>query len=107
PRRLCVCLLTAYLGFGMLGRAPVRAEEPPHRLVLKPQRIFDGASAELRAGVVVVEADRIVSVGDARDASGGPGAKVVDLAGLTLLPGLIDAHSHILLHPYNETPWND
>ncbi|MGZ4803131.1 MAG: metal-dependent hydrolase family protein [Acidimicrobiia bacterium] len=35
------------------------------------------------------------------------GTKVVDLPGMTLLPGLIDAHSHIFLHPYNETLWND
>jgi imidazolonepropionase-like amidohydrolase len=31
----------------------------------------------------------------------------IDLAGLFLLPGLIDAHSHLLLHPYDETPWDD
>ena len=35
------------------------------------------------------------------------GARTIDLAGTTLLPGLIDAHSHVLLHPYNETPWDD
>ena len=35
------------------------------------------------------------------------GAKVIDLPGATLLPGLVEGHSHILLHPYNETPWND
>jgi imidazolonepropionase-like amidohydrolase len=32
---------------------------------------------------------------------------VIDLPGLTLMPGLIDAHSHVLLHPYSETVWND
>lgn len=35
------------------------------------------------------------------------GARVIELPGMTLLPGLIDAHSHLLLHPYNETPWDD
>jgi imidazolonepropionase-like amidohydrolase len=35
------------------------------------------------------------------------GAAVVELPGTTLLPGLIEAHSHVLLHPYNETSWND
>ncbi|NUS98582.1 MAG: amidohydrolase family protein, partial [Gemmatimonadaceae bacterium] len=35
------------------------------------------------------------------------GARVIDLAGATLMPGLIDAHSHVMLHPYNETSWND
>jgi imidazolonepropionase-like amidohydrolase len=32
---------------------------------------------------------------------------VIDLPNLTLMPGLIDAHSHVLLHPYSEAPWND
>ncbi len=36
-----------------------------------------------------------------------PNAETIDLPGTTLLPGLIEAHSHVLLHPYNETPWND
>jgi imidazolonepropionase-like amidohydrolase len=35
------------------------------------------------------------------------GAERVALAGLTLLPGLVESHSHLLLHPYNETSWND
>jgi imidazolonepropionase-like amidohydrolase len=35
------------------------------------------------------------------------GARVIDLPGMTVLPGLIDAHSHLLLHPYNEASWND
>src|SRR5262249_51425534 len=35
------------------------------------------------------------------------GARVLDLPGQTLLPGLIDAHMHLLLHPYNEASWDD
>ena len=55
---------------------------------------------------VVVRGDRIVSAG-AVDRADTTGAEVIELAGATLLPGLIDAHSHVLLHPYNETSWND
>src|SRR5205085_4976260 len=36
-----------------------------------------------------------------------PGARVVDLPGTTLMPGMIEGHSHLFLHPYNETPWDD
>jgi len=56
--------------------------------------------------VVRVRGDRIEAAGPASsvDASG---AKLVELPGLTLLPGLVEGHSHILLHPYNETTWND
>lgn len=35
------------------------------------------------------------------------GAVILDLKGMTLLPGLIEGHSHLFLHPYNETSWND
>lgn len=53
----------------------------------------------------MVRGDRIVAAGPA---AGTPsGAREVTLPGLTLLPGLIDAHSHLLLHPYDETSWDD
>lgn len=72
--------------------------------LLKPARVFDGT--RIREGVVVhVRADRIVAIGAAAEVAA-PGAEVIDLPGTTLLPGLIDAHSHVLLHPYNEATWN-
>ena len=55
---------------------------------------------------MLVRGERIAAVGPANDVSAG-GARVIDLPGMTLLPGLIDAHSHLLLHPYNEAPWDD
>jgi imidazolonepropionase-like amidohydrolase len=77
-------------------------------IVLKPARVFDGAGPGLQEGVViVVRGDRIESVGPASQVATPPGAEVIDLPGLTLIPGLIDAHSHVLLHPYNETSWED
>ena len=76
--------------------------------LLKPAHIFDGESAQLHDNwVVLVQGDKIVRVGPAQGFTVPPGAKVIDLPGLTLMPGLIEAHSHILLHPYSETPWND
>lgn len=72
--------------------------------LLKPARVFDGT--RVREGVVVhVRGERIVAVGTAAEVAA-PGAEVIDLPGMTLLPGLIDAHSHVLLHPYDESPWN-
>lgn len=72
-------------------------------LLLKPARVWsDGASHD--GWAVRVEGNRIAAAGvdvDARD------AQVVDLPGATLLPGLMDLHSHLFLHPYNETPWDD
>ena len=76
--------------------------------LLKPARVFDGESAQVHDNwAVLVHGDKIVRVGPANDITPPAGAKVIDLPGLTLMPGLIEAHSHILLHPYSETPWND
>ena len=79
--------------------------EPAPAVLLKPGRVFDGESDQLREGIaVLVRGERIEAIGPAGQF---PNVKVIDLPGLTLMPGLIEAHSHVLLHPYNETPWND
>src|SRR5687767_1610306 len=84
------------------------AATPVKSVVLRPARVFDGVTAELRTGwVVVVTGERIVAAGPASEVRPPAGATTVELAGLTLLPGLIEAHSHLLLHPYNETSWDD
>ena len=72
--------------------------------LLLPDHVFDGE--DMHDGwAVVVEGETISWVGPADQAP-----RVADrreLKGMTLLPGLIEGHSHILLHPYNETSWND
>jgi imidazolonepropionase-like amidohydrolase len=62
--------------------------------VLKAATVLDGKGGVLASTIVVVSGDRIVQVGGAAP----PGAEIVDLGGLTLAPGLIDTHSHILWH---------
>src|SRR5262245_56601308 len=74
--------------------------------VLRPARIFDGESAQLHdSWVVVVRGEKIDAAGPATAVRIPAGAESIDLPGMTLMPGLIDAHSHVLLHPYSETPW--
>src|SRR5437762_7522581 len=81
---------------------------PDATYLLKPAHIFDGESAQLHDGwAVLVRGERIEAVGPANEVKAPADAKVIDLTGMTLMPGLIDAHSHILLHPYSETVWND
>jgi imidazolonepropionase-like amidohydrolase len=76
--------------------------------LLKPARIFDGESAQPHGNwVVLVRGEKIEAVGPANEVKAPANVKVVELPGLTLMPGLIDAHSHVLLHPYSETIWND
>lgn len=82
------------------------AAEPS--LLLRPARVFDGAGEQAHEGwVVLVTGRAIAAVGLAESVTVPAGARTLDLPGMTLLPGLIDAHSHVFLHPYNEALWND
>ena len=74
--------------------------------VLKADRVFDGESSH-PGWIVVVKDQRIEAVGSAASITTPAGARTIALPGTTLLPGLIEGHSHLLLHPYNETTWND
>jgi imidazolonepropionase-like amidohydrolase len=77
-------------------------------ILLRPDRVFDGTTAAPHSGwVVLVSGDKIVAAGPEAGISMPAGTTTIELPGMTLLPGLIDAHSHVLLHPYNETLWND
>jgi imidazolonepropionase-like amidohydrolase len=75
------------------------------QIVLKPARVFDGDTLH-EGWAVRVRADRIEAAGPAASIDT-TGSKVVDLPGTTVMPGMVEGHSHILLHAYNETPWND
>jgi imidazolonepropionase-like amidohydrolase len=93
----------------MVCALPVFAAEPDNQpLLLKPARVFDGVSLEPHEGwVVLVRGEKIEAVGPAAEVKTSPSVRTIELPGMTLLPGLIDAHTHVLLHPYNETSWND
>ena len=73
--------------------------------VLKPARIFDGDAVH-EGWAVRVKGERIDAVGPEASMAAA-GAKVIDLPGTTLTPGLVEGHSHILLHAYSETSWTD
>ncbi|HEU0099799.1 MAG TPA: amidohydrolase family protein [Allosphingosinicella sp.] len=75
-------------------------------ILIRPARVFDGVDPRPHEGwSVLVRGDRIEAAGPALAAPAG--AKVIDLPGTTLLPGLIEGHSHLFLHPYDETSWDD
>jgi len=76
--------------------------------VLVPARVWDGTATRPHDGwVVVVRGDRIEAAGPRAQVTVPQGAATLDLPGTTLIPGLIEGHSHLLLHPYNETSWDD
>ncbi|MFT4738604.1 MAG: imidazolonepropionase-like amidohydrolase [Cyclobacteriaceae bacterium] len=87
--------------FLLIGSVPINAQN----ILIRADRLFDGT--ELRTNHIMVISDQtIIYVGKPA------GAKmdiesVIDLGDATLMPGMIEGHSHVLLYPYNETNWND
>lgn len=105
------CTLALVLSVALGARSVDAQRTPnaaPRHVLLRPARVWDGEAATAREGsVVLVEGDRIAAVGSASEVKAPAGTQIVDLPGLTLIPGMIEAHSHVLLHPYNETVWED
>src|SRR5262245_44514781 len=95
-----IATLLTLLAATITAAAEPAADTP---ILLRPARVFDGTM--MHAGWrVLVKGDRIVAAGSDVTAAG---AREIDLPGTTLVPGLIEGHSHLFLHPYNETSWDD
>jgi imidazolonepropionase-like amidohydrolase len=80
---------------------------PPRPVLLTAERVWTGDGPAQRGWAVLVANGRIEAVGPVSGIQAPPDAERIDLPGKTLLPGLMDLHSHVLLHPYNETSWDD
>ena len=81
------------------------AQQTDKYILLKPDRVFDGE--QMQTGwIVLVKNNRIEEAGSMTFKLPA-GTQVIELKGMTLLPGLIEGHSHLFLHPYNETSWDD
>lgn len=92
----------------LCGPTAVQAEPPAAEAltVLRPARVFDGIDPRPHEGwSVLVKGERIESIGPNLPAP--EGARVIELPGTTVMPGLIEGHSHLFLHPYDETSWDD
>ena len=100
-RLLLGLLLIGQAGLPATPRQPVQVAV----VVLRPARVFDGDVVH-EGWAVRVRGDRIEAAGPAASIDTA-GATTTDLPGTTLLPGLVEGHSHVLLHPYNEAAWND
>jgi imidazolonepropionase-like amidohydrolase len=93
----------------LVGASVLAAQAPgpneTRATVVVPDRVFDGEQIHV-AWAIRVRGDRIEEVGPSAAVTT-PDASRVDLPGTTMLPGLVEGHSHVLLHPYDETPWDD
>ncbi len=94
------------LALALMSGAAMSAEPVKTAVLLKPAGVFDGVDGRVHAGwQVLVEGDKIAAAGPGLAAP--PTAQVLDLPGATLMPGMIEGHGHLFLHPYNETTWDD
>lgn len=106
--------LLLYIWLGIIAQLPAyflpdlpkKLPPPPTIYLLKPAAVFDGENVHV-GWAVLVNDKYIQAAGPLRDLQIPSAAQVIDLPGTTLLPGMIEGHSHLFLHPYNETPWND
>ncbi len=89
------CILICFLSFSIQAQT-----------LLQPDRVFDGQEMHDN-WVVLVEGNLITYAGELSGIKLLKKTEKIDLKGMTLMPGLIEGHSHLLLHPYNETEWND
>ena len=90
----------------MLLLMPLPAAAQEALILLRPERVFDGVSPRPHTGwSVLVRGERIEAAGPTVAVPAG--ARVVELPGMTLMPGMIEGHSHLFLHPYDETSWDD
>jgi imidazolonepropionase-like amidohydrolase len=97
-KRLVALLLFASCVFALAYRAPAQTAATPTTMVLRAARLLDIETGRITSpGEVLVRGERILEVGSA--VSHPAGAQIIDLGDTTLLPGLIDAHVHLFLHP--------
>ena len=80
--------------------APVSAQQSAKRTIVRAGKLLDVKSGKVQTNqVVVIEGDKIVSVGPASEIKPSPNDTLIDLSNATVLPGLIDAHTHLTSNP--------
>lgn len=95
------------LAAAILLQTPAPADSAARPVVLVPDAVWDGlADTPHRGWVVLVRGSKIEAAGPAASIAA-DGADRMELPGTTLIPGLIEGHSHLFLHPYSETLWDD
>jgi len=108
-RKTAFTVFTAFSAFGV-PHLPAQAAPqptPPGPVLITADKVWTGEGAPHVGWSVLVAQGRIQAVGPSDKMTVPSDAERIALPGKTLIPGLIDLHSHVLLHPYNETTWDD
>jgi len=90
----------------MLIPVSIMAQQKDSFLLIQADRLFDGEQMHTGWGILVYQ-NKLIAVGETSTLPVKAPLKKIDLKDKTLLPGLIEGHSHLLLHAYNETKWNE
>lgn len=98
-RKFLIALACFFLQSSLL------AQQGDKYILLKPDKVFDGE--QFHTGWVVLVKNNYIEAAGAMNFKLPAGTQIIELKGTTLLPGLIEGHSHLFLHPYNETSWDD
>ncbi|RYD94501.1 MAG: amidohydrolase family protein [Sphingobacteriales bacterium] len=96
-----------YLFILTIAVSQLKAQDQTEKYTLfKPDRVFDGK--QLHNGWwVLIKGKHIEGTGEPGSIKLPPAITIIELKGMTLMPGMIEGHSHLFLHPYNETSWTD
>jgi imidazolonepropionase-like amidohydrolase len=109
-RTLVLSLLAALFTSAAASAQGVQAQAQatsPRPVLLTADRVWTGDGAPHSGWSVLVERGHIQAVGPSDKLTIPADVERIALPGKTLIPGLIELHSHLLLHPYNETTWDD
>lgn len=96
-------ILSTLLIFGIVHL--LNAQTLDKYVLLKPDRVFDGEL--MHDGWVVLVKGKLIEQAGPMTFKLPADTDIIELKGMTLLPGLIEGHTHLFLHPYNEVPWNE
>ncbi|WP_266169080.1 metal-dependent hydrolase family protein [Dyella subtropica] len=108
PPRWKTCLFRTVAALAVLATPPSFAANTKGDVLLLPDRVWTAEGNNTHTGwAILVHEGTIAAAGPTASISVPEGTQRIELPGTTLTPGLIDLHSHLFLHPYNETLWND
>jgi imidazolonepropionase-like amidohydrolase len=104
---LSLCVMKKFISLLIFFFSVLNLFAQDHKLILlKPDRVFDGQTMHTGWSVLIKD-NRIEAAGETSAITTPANTQVIELKGTTLLPGFIEGHSHMFLHPYDEVKWDD